>query len=102
MAEMEYIIIQGDDKHTRVDFVGGGAKLVQSFYFTSKTLGINKLFTEKESDGNWYITLTSEETKNLKVGHHNFDITAKTTDDDTYTALYHGTVCVKEKNNSIE
>lgn len=97
----DYIIVQGDDKHTRVEMIGTGVELVQAFYFTSKTLGINKLFDRKEEDGYWYIALTSEETRDFKVGVHSFDITVKTVDSDIFTALYHGTVCVKEKDNSI-
>lgn len=105
MADLQ--IVQGDDKHICVDFVCANKDkdcntIVSSFYFTSKSLGINKHFTEKESDGHWYVVLTSEETSKFPTGVHTFDITAKTIDSDTLTGIYHGTICVKEKDNSID
>lgn len=104
MADIQ--IVQGDDKHILVNFVCPNKnedcnELVESFYFTSKKLGINKHFTEKDNDGRWYITLTSEETIGLLPIVASFDITVKTIDSDTLTGFYHGTVCVKEKDNSI-
>lgn len=104
MADIQ--IVQGDDKHILVNFVCPNKnedcnELVESFYFTSKKLGINKHFTEKDNDGRWYITLTSEETIGLLPIVASFDITVKTIDSDTLTGFYHGTLCVKEKDNSI-
>lgn len=98
----DYIIIQGDDKHTKVTMTGTGAEQVSSIYFTSKSLGVNKHIAEREADGNFYITFTSKETQYFLRGIHSFDITAITKQNDIHTALYHGTVCVKEKDNSID
>ncbi len=104
MADIQ--IVQGDDKHILVDFVStnpneNGNDIVESFYFSSKALGISKHFTEKD-DGRWYAILTSEETKAFPTGVYTFDITAKTVDSTTLTGVYHGTVCIKEKDNSID
>ena len=104
MADIQ--IVQGDDKHILVDFVSAnpnvnGNSIIESFYFSSKALGISKHFTEKDSDGKWYVTLTSEETMVFPAGAYTFDITAKTVDSTTLTGVYHGTVCIKEKDNSI-
>lgn len=104
MADIQ--IVQGDDKHILVNFVCPNKdedcnELVESFYFTSKRLGIDKHITEKDNDGRWYIALSSEETINLPPIVSSFDITAKTIDSDTITGFYHGTICVKKKDNSI-
>lgn len=100
-------IVQGDDKHILVDFVSAnpnanGNSIVESFYFSSKALGISKHFTKKDDDGRWYVTLTSEETMVFPTGVYTFDITAKTVDNTTLTGVYHGTLCIKEKDNSID
>lgn len=98
MADIQ--IVQGDDKHIQVTFCGKRADIVEAFYFTSRSLNINKYISSKEVDENWYIALTSEETAQLPVGVHSFDITVKTVDSDTLTGLYHGIVCVKGKDNN--
>lgn len=99
MADLQ--IVQGDDKHIRVIFDGESASQVAGFYFTSKDLDINKYFDTK-TDENWYIDLTSEETAKFQSGTKNFDITAKTVGGDIITGIYHGTICVKEKDNKID
>ena len=98
MGELK--IIQGDDKHIRVNFEGESASQVESFYFSSKSLNITKHFTEKIDD-NWYVDLTSEETSKFEEGLHTFDITAKTLNGDIITGIYNGTVCVHPKENII-
>lgn len=99
MAELK--IIQGDDKNIKVNFTGAGADQIQSFYFSSASLGITKHFTEK-IDGAWIITLTSEETKSFTKGTHSFDITVTTLGGETITSIYNGTICVHEKTNKID
>ncbi len=94
-------IVQGDDKHIKVKFIGDSATIVQGFYFTCATLGINKYFDQK-TDDEWYINLSREETRDLDVGIHVFDITAKTISGDIVTGVYHGTVCVLKKDNMVE
>ena len=94
-------IVQGDDKHIRVNFLGDSASRVAGFYFSSSTLNLNKYY-DKKVDDNWYIDLTSEETAQFTTGTHNFDVTAKTITGDIITGIYHGTICVKEKDNKIE
>ena len=57
MADLQ--IVQGDDKHIRVNFLGDSASRVAGFYFSSSTLNLNKYY-DKKVDDNWYIDLTSE------------------------------------------
>lgn len=99
MADIK--IIQGDYKHISVDFCDKDEQ-INSFYFTSNCLGINKKVEEREEDGKWYITLLSKETEVLKAGTFNFDITAETTDNKLVTGIYHGTVQVLVKDNKIQ
>lgn len=94
-------IIQGDDKHIKVNFTGDGATQIQGFYFSSNKLGISKYFGE-QVDGSWIIDLTSEETTQFPSGVANFDITVKTLDGKTITSIYEGTLCVAEKTNKID
>ena len=99
MADLQ--IVQGDDKHIRVKFDGESASRVAGFYFSSKDLNLTKYF-DKKVDGIWYLDFTSQETAQFPVGTKNFDITAKTITNDIITGIYHGTMCVKEKDNKIE
>jgi hypothetical protein len=97
----DFKIVQGDDKHIRVNFLGDSATQVAGFYFTSSALSLSKYFDTKVDD-NWYLDISSEETSKLPVGTFNFDITARTLTGDLITGIYHGTVCVLEKDNKIE
>lgn len=97
----EYVIIQGDDKHTKVILAGSSSNHVTSFYFTSEKLGINKHITSKEADGSWYITLSHTETAKMPEGTFTFDITAILDDGRVKTTIYNGLICVKKKVNAI-
>lgn len=99
MADIQ--IIQGDYKHIAVDFCDKD-EMINSFYFTSNCLGINKKVEEREEDNKWYITLLSKETENLNPGTFNFDITAETVDGKMMTGIYHGTIQVLLKDNKIQ
>jgi hypothetical protein len=96
----DFSIIQGDDKSIIVEFTGAVSQEIVGFYFSSKKLGVSKYFGEKIED-KWIISFTSEETRNFPDGVASFDITAKTSDGQTLTGVYHGVVCIKEKDNSI-
>lgn len=96
----EISIVQGDDKSIIVDFKGAVAEEIVGFYFSSKRLGISKYFDEK-IEGKWIMEFTSDETKTFPSDISTFDITAKLSDGQIMTGIYHGVVCVKEKDNSI-
>ncbi len=48
MADLQ--IVQGDDKHIRVNFLGDSASRVAGFYFSSSTLNLNKYYDKKVDD----------------------------------------------------
>lgn len=94
-------IIQGDTCNIGVYLKGDDLDLITEVYLSNKTLGICQSLQYNETDDCWDFYLSPEQTKNMKTGYSNYDITVKFSDSSILTPLYRSSFVVKEKTNEV-
>lgn len=93
-------IIQGDTYERYLTIENLSTTQIAGVYFSCKGLNLNKKL-ELTEDGEYVLSLTSEETKLLPVIRSNYDITIKLIDNKIKTLVYTSTIKVLEKINEV-
>ena len=91
-------VIQGDSYQLNVS-VENVTNAIDHITISSEKLGIKKALTYDSENNKYVFTLSPDETKDLKVGKDDYDLTIFFTDENVLTIVYRCEIVIYEKTN---